>query len=232
MYNPNRPPYGHPATAFRYRRPVAWVTWFILGSTVAVFLAQLLADSIYGDDFIGDALAFNGAALAHHHYWKLITYAWVHAVDLFGQPGLFWLHIVSNMLPLIWLGPMVEEIIGHARFLGLYLGGAIVSALTWYYFNGHSGEGIIGASGAIFALVAAAGTAAPGQRLYVGLFFILPPFPMRMAVLAFAICATEVVQIVFHWMPDVAHSAHLGGAAFGFLYVLIIRLSARRHLSV
>ena len=52
---------------------------------------------------------------------------------------------------------------------------------------------------------------------------------MRMGVLAGAIVATEVAQIYFGWMPEIAHSAHLGGAAFGFIYVMTIRMT-RRHL--
>jgi membrane associated rhomboid family serine protease len=55
---------------------------------------------------------------------------------------------------------------------------------------------------------------------------------MRMGVLAMAICGFEVAQIAFHWMPEVAHSAHLGGAAFGALYLLVFRLTSRgRYLS-
>ncbi len=230
MYDPNFDP--NPASARQVRRPIAWVTWFILGSTVTVFLFQLYANHLYGADVIGDALAFSPRTLHDHRYWTLITYAWAHAVDFLGQPDLFWLHIVSNMLPLIWFGPILEEILGHVRFLLLYLGGAIVSALVWYYFNPHTGGGIIGASGSIFALIAAVGTALPREVVVVG-FLILPPIPMRLAVLAIVITAAEVVQIIFGWMPEVAHSAHLGGAAFGLLFILACRLMARRrHLSV
>jgi membrane associated rhomboid family serine protease len=53
-------------------------------------------------------------------------------------------------------------------------------------------------------------------------FFVLP-IRMSLRVLAIAICGVELAQIVFHWMPEVAHSAHLGGAAFGFFYVLAVR---------
>jgi membrane associated rhomboid family serine protease len=211
--------------AYPVKRKVAWVTWILLGSTVSVFLVQLVAFHIYHNDVVGDMLAFSPEAFAQHRYWTLLTYAWAHAVDLFGS-SFFWLHIVSNMIPLVCFGPFLEEAIGHVRYLALYLLGAVVSALTWYFFNRHAQEGIIGASGAIFALIAGAGTVAPRQMLTVWLP-ILPPFPMRMGILALVICGTEVVQILFHWMPEVAHSAHLGGAAFGCLFVLVVRLASR-----
>jgi membrane associated rhomboid family serine protease len=204
------------------KRSVAWVTWFLVGSTVAVFLAQLLELRLYHDDIVGDALAFSGPAMAEHRYWTLLSYAWVHAVAMFGDSGLFWLHIVANMIPLICLGPALEQMLGHARYLGLYLGGAIASALVWYVLNLHEDEPIIGASGAVFAVIAAIGTAAPRVRVTVLLLYVLP-IRMSMRVLALSICGVELASILFHWMPEVAHSAHLGGAAFGFLYVLAIR---------
>jgi len=210
------------------RRPVAWVTWFLVGTTVAVFLLQLIALHIFNDDVVGNALAFSPPAMAEHHYYTLITYAWAHAVAMFGDSGLFWLHIVSNMIPLICLGPALEEILGHARYLGLYLGGAIASVLVWYALNLHEDEPIIGASGAVFALIAAIGTAVPRARVTVFLFYVLP-LRMSMRTLALSICGVELASIFFRWMPEIAHSAHLGGAAFGFLYVLAMRRGSQRE---
>lgn len=204
-----------------WRPRFAWVTWAIVGSTVAIFALQLFYQHRYGDDVIGDALAFSPGALADGRYWTVLTYAWAHAVAMFGDPGLFWLHIVANMIPLICLGPALEDLLGHGRFIGLYLGGALAAALSWFCFNQDAQEGIIGASGAVFALIAAAGTAAPRARVVVYILFILP-VRMSLRVLAIAVCGVEAAQIVFGWMPEVAHSAHLGGAAFGFLYVLVL----------
>jgi membrane associated rhomboid family serine protease len=204
------------------RRPVAWVTWAIVSSTVAVFLLQLFFLHLTGDDVIGDALAFSPDALADHRYWTVLTYAWAHAVAMFGDSSLFWLHIVSNMIPLVCLGPALEEMLGHWRYLGLYLGGAIASVLVWFALNSNSDDPIIGASGAVFAVIAAIGTAAPGVRVTVLLFYIVP-LRMNLRTLAIGICGLEAAQALFHWFPEIAHSAHLGGAAFGFLYTLALR---------
>jgi len=139
------------------------------------------------------------------------------------------------MIPLICFGPALEELLGHWRFLGLYVGGAIASALVWYAFNANAGpdigggQGIIGASGAIFALIAAAGTAAPRATVTVYLFYVLP-IRMTLRVLALVACGIEGAQIIFGWMPEVAHSAHLGGATFGFLYLMGIRFMRQRQV--
>ena len=214
-------------------RPIAWVTWSLLGTTIAVYLLQLLGNFLLGEDIVGDALAFSPQALAEERYWTILTYAWAHAVPQPGTPSFFWLHIVLNMVPLVCLGPALEEMLGHARFLGLYIGGAIFSAIVWYVFNLGSDEPIIGASGAVFAIIAAIGTALPHARVTVLLFYIIP-LRMSMGVLALVACAVEAASIVMKWMPEVAHSAHLGGAVFGFVYVATIRWLARgrRHLAV
>jgi membrane associated rhomboid family serine protease len=211
------------------KRPLAWVTWTILVSTVAVFLLQLYEAHLRGDDVVGDTLAFSPQSFADHRYWTLITYAWVHAVSMFGDSGLFWLHIVANMVFLYCLGPALEDYLGPWRFLGLYLGGAVAAALFWLLFissDSGSDQGIIGASGAIFALVAAAGTAAPRERVTLYLFYILP-IKMTLRTMALLVCGLEIAQIIFGWFPEIAHTAHLGGALFGFLYILVVRFISR-----
>ena len=213
------------------KRPFAWVTWTIVGSTIAVFLFQLLELHLEGYDVVGDTLAFSGQAMDEHRYWTVITYAWVHAVAMFGNSDLFWLHIVANMIPLIGLGPALEDLLGRWRFLGLYLGGAIAAVIVWHFLNLNSDDPIIGASGAVFAVIAAVGTAAPRAKVTLYLLYVLP-ITLSMWAVALLVCGAELVQIIFNWMPEVAHSAHLGGAAFGFLYSLACRWTVRRsHLS-
>jgi membrane associated rhomboid family serine protease len=203
--------------------PFAWVTWTIIASTVGVFALQLIELRRYHDDVVGNALAFSAEALNGNRYYTVLTYAWAHAVDLGGNYHYFWLHIVFNMLPLACIGPALEEILGHGRYLGLYLGGAIASVLTWYCFNSDSDEAIIGASGAVFAVIAGIGVALPRERVTL---LLLWPLRLNIATVALVACATEAAFIVFKYipflapysMPYVAHSAHLGGAAFGAIY--------------
>jgi len=222
-----------PGHVFAYpiapRRPIAWVTWTIIASTVGVFLLQLLELHRHHDDIVGDALAFSSNALQHHRYYTLLTYAWAHAVDMGGNSSYFWLHIVFNMIPLACIGPALEEILGHGRYLGLYLGGAFFSVLVWYFFNSDSDEPIIGASGAVFAVIAGIGTAVPRERVTVLLFYVLP-LRMSLSAVALTACGVEAAFIFMQYipflapysMPYVAHSAHLGGAAFGAFYTWLL----------
>jgi membrane associated rhomboid family serine protease len=207
------------------RRPFAWVTWTLIASIVGVFVLQLIELRRYHEDVVGDELAFSAQALREGRYYTLLTYAWAHAVDMGGDSGYFWLHIVANMIPLACIGPALEEILGRWRYLGLYLGAAVASVIVWFYFNSDSGEPIIGASGAVFAVIAGIAVAIPRERVTVLLFFVLP-LRMSMGVVALVACGIEAALIVFakipllepYSMPYVAHSAHLGGAAFGAVY--------------
>jgi membrane associated rhomboid family serine protease len=211
------------------RRPVAWVTWSLIASIVGVFVLQLLEWHRHRDDIVGDTLAFSPEALQQHRYYTLLTYAWAHAVDLGGKSNFFWLHIVTNMIPLACIGPALEEILGHLRYLGLYLGGAIFSVLVWYFFNADSDEPIIGASGAVFAVIAGIGVALPRQRVTLLLFYVLP-LRMSLSAVALTACGVEAAFIVMQYipklapysLPEVAHTAHLGGAAFGALYAWLM----------
>jgi membrane associated rhomboid family serine protease len=78
-------------------------------------------------------------------WWQLVTSMFTHV-----QP----LHIGFNMLALYFLGPMLETVLGRARFLAVYLvSGLVGSATVMVLSNPHSQT--LGASGAIFGLMGA-----------------------------------------------------------------------------
>ncbi len=119
----------------------------------------------------------------------------------------------------ICVGPALEELLGHFSFLVLYLGGAASSALVWMVFSGGPAVDphLMGASGAIFAVIAGLGAAGGGHKVLTFMFVL--PFRMRADVLAVLAFIFEIIALPSR--SPVAHTAHLGGAAFGFLYILI-----------
>lgn len=208
--------------------PRPWVTYLILGSTIIVFLLQCAMNDAQAGDRLGDALAFYPMAFADGRWWTVLTYGWAHSISIFGIYGL---HLFANMIVLYNLGPALEDVLGHLRFLGLYLGGTIAAALFWMWTNTQPDGAIIGASGAVFALIAAAGVIAPRARIVIYFFFLLP-IPMTMGIFAVVICGLELAQAVFHWWSEIAHMAHLGGAAFGLFYILALKVLRRNSPSL
>ena len=85
-----------------------------------------------------------GPAVANGDWWRLITAAFLHGGVL---------HLGINMLVLWWFGPPLEEYLGRARFIGLYLAaclagsaGALLQAPL---------APTVGASGAFFGILGA-----------------------------------------------------------------------------
>ncbi|MEW6072340.1 MAG: rhomboid family intramembrane serine protease [Planctomycetota bacterium] len=141
--------------------------------------------------------------------WQLGTWAFVHSV--YG----IW-HILGNMLFLFFLGTMLEELIGTRRFLAAYFSAILVSGLatlaTGFFL--HPEIPTVGASGAVLCVVVAMAALRPHVRV----IFIL--FPITLRTLAILYVALDLFGLLLSLKgagTNVAHFAHLSGAAWGFL---------------
>lgn len=142
---------------------------------------------------------------------RLITYQFTH--DWFSLSHIFW-----NMLTLYFFGTMAERALGYRGVFKLYLLGGIFAALTHLAvasLQGYENVPLVGASGACYAFLLYAACMAP--RSTVLLLFIPVPLGLLAGVLVFMGLYASYVQFVQGFPGGVAHSAHLGGAAFGFL---------------
>jgi membrane associated rhomboid family serine protease len=202
------------------REPVRpWMTWLLTGSILAVYVAQLIGAQ-HGFDRVGTTLSVGPDSLARHRYWTLLTYAWAHAVPSRRLPIYAGFHLVTNIVPLFCVAPSLERRCGPWWLLALYCGGAIASALAWNAWHPRPDDAMIGASGALFALIAAGG--ALGVQVWRADFiFFQLPLRLDLRLAAIILCAFEAVQMLFRGLPDVAHVAHLGGALFGFCFAFI-----------
>lgn len=118
------------------------VSWSIVGVCVAVYAAQFLV----GLDQAITNFGMQPLAIGIGGEWyRLVTSMFMHGSIL---------HIAFNMYVLLVLGPTLERILGHGRFLLLYilcgLGGAVAS-----YWLSPATTFSVGASGAIFGLMGA-----------------------------------------------------------------------------
>ncbi|MBL69826.1 MAG: hypothetical protein CMO74_15515 [Verrucomicrobiales bacterium] len=141
--------------------------------------------------------------------WQLFTYQFMH----FG----LW-HVLFNMLGLYFIGKGIEEMYGRSVLLQVYLlggmcGGLLETGMTWF---GHSPDvGIVGASGSVFALLAALTWAMPDRQLTLLLFFVLP-VNLRARTIFWGVLAISSFCIIFPSRDGVAHGAHLGGFLLGW----------------
>lgn len=148
--------------------------------------------------------------------YQLVTHMFMHA-----DVG----HLFFNMLSLFFLGPWVEQRIGSRKFLTFYFvagfGAAGLHLLVRYYLInqlGYTGEmniPVLGASGAVYGVLAGFGTLFPNARL----MLLFPPIPMKAKYLAIGLIVIDLFTGISGTRTGVAHFAHVGGAVAGFIMI-------------
>ena len=141
--------------------------------------------------------------------WQFVTYMFVHGNIR---------HLLLNMLGLFFFGVGVERAIGSKEFLLFYFTSGILSAVlsfALYYFTGSYMVFLLGASGAVYAVLFAYAVCYPRSIIY--LWWVIP-IPAPIVVLIFAII--EVVSGFFS-SSNIAHFTHLFGFLIAFFYFLI-----------
>ena len=210
-------------------RRVAWVTRLLLAANLAVFCLELS----------------QGAALEPFLYrFGVVPIHWMVASpsDFLDWPRLFlalltsqflhggFLHLGSNMLYLWIFADNVEDRLGHGRFLLLYLGGGVASAVVQLLMSPRSSVPMVGASGAIAAVLGAYLLLFPSARivtlvplwlfwervelpafLFLGLWFLLQ----------WVQGLTSLGQVAD--VGGIAFWAHIGGFISGMLGILLLR---------
>ncbi|MBO1333348.1 rhomboid family intramembrane serine protease [Streptomyces sp. VRA16 Mangrove soil] len=134
-----------------------------------------------------------------------------------------WLHLLGNMLFLYVFGAMVEERMGHVPYALFYLVCGYLALLGYAAAHAESDQSLVGASGAISAVLGAFLYLFPGARvtsLFPFLFFLPLRFP-AWVVLPFWVALQWAAAEQDHQGPAVAYLAHLVGFSLGFLYAWV-----------
>ncbi|WP_235523225.1 rhomboid family intramembrane serine protease [Cellulomonas sp. Root485] len=131
-------------------RPI--VTLTLIGLCVVSFVLQLVVPTWTTRWLFAPILLVSGTPIvALEEPWRFLTAAFLHS------PGQY-LHIVFNMIALWFVGPTLENTLGRARYITLYLmsavGGSVGSVLLASATDSW-GVSTVGASGAVFGLFGA-----------------------------------------------------------------------------
>ncbi len=214
------------------RRPV--VTIGLIAVCIAVFVYELLVQASDGDAGLGRLFLRFGLIPA------VITGQLGGPVDpgsgglisvfssmfLHGDP----LHIGFNMLYLWIFGNNIEDRFGHLGFLAFYLAGGVIAAAAQVLVDPASAVPVIGASGAIAAVLGAYLVLFPAARvlslIYFGLFFQLIQVP-AVVLLGFWFAVQVFDSVVslgsVGTSGGVALFAHVGGFLAGVVVGLLVR---------
>ena len=181
-------------------------TYALIGINVIVFLIELAgggAGQFSGSGSVIHDAGLRGPDIANGDWWRVITGGFLHAG---------FLHLLFNMYVLYVAGSILEPAIGTPRFLGIYFVSLIAGSLGALIVDPNTVT--VGASGAIFGLMAAVIVVARGRGVeqvaqQFGIFIVLNLF------LTFAI-------------PGISVGGHIGGLIGGTIAALLVIFVERR----
>ena len=210
VYNPRDPRRpGHSSITIGFPRVSPYVRLLIIVNVV-VWFVQVVSRG-FGFEW-AVLLGLVPDQVIRGYIWQPFTYMFLH------EPQLIF-HLLFNMVFLWMLGGDLERAWGSKPFLRYYLTcgvGAGIFSLVLGLLSGApaSGSATIGASGAIFGLVAAFGIVFGDRTI---LFMMM--FPMKARMFAWIMFGVAFFSTWNSTGSNVSHIAHLGGAVTGFLYL-------------
>jgi membrane associated rhomboid family serine protease len=192
--------------------PISTAIKALIATNVVMFVATSLMPSL--NMLLGLVPRYVTGRL---YVWQLVTYMFLHG-------GIF--HILFNMLALWMFGAELEHIWGTRYFLKFYfvagVGAGLLTVLFSFLPFGFAQQVhysiVIGASGAIYALLLAYALYFPERPILMIVFWV----PAKICVM---ILAGIALLASLSEMGGVANATHLGGLAVGYAYLK----SARVH---
>jgi membrane associated rhomboid family serine protease len=183
--------------------------------TYALLLANLVVFVVVG----GDEAARHGLVPADPAVGDAFSSMFLHT-------GL--LHLIGNLLFLWWFGPNVEDALGRGRFLAFYVVGGLVAAGAQIAIDPSSTAPLVGASGAIAAVMGA----------YLRLYPWARVFTLVCCLFFFTVVAIPVAVLLVGWIglqiglalldpASVAYAAHIAGFAFGLLTAGLVAIRVK-----
>jgi len=189
-------------------RTAAPATFVLIAANIAVFIAEV-ATGAGGFDTLTSSLipefGLFGPSVAEGEWYRLVTCGFLHASLL---------HIAGNMILLFFLGRILEPGIGTARFVAIYIVSLLAGSFGALLVTPDSLS--IGASGAVFGVLAATFVIARGRGV---------------DALASSVGILILLNLAFSFgVRGISVGAHLGGLAAGFVCAALILAGERGYL--
>jgi membrane associated rhomboid family serine protease len=224
-------------TAPRAARPAITLMLIVINSLVFLWMQSLpprtlgwvlVHAALIPVRYTEPALA-RAAGLDPSNWWPLLTNTFLHGG---------WLHLISNMWFLWIFGPAMEARLSRLGFTVLYVAGALAASTVHLLTHPDSSEPVIGASGAIAAVLGAYAVTYPTARVMTVVLVIVIPLFLPIPALLFALIwfVLQLMQGSVELMsPNLASGvawwAHIGGFGFGALFATLANgLGAASHM--
>jgi len=183
------------------RRPVP-VTLVIIAANFAMLFVCAVLPSVR------EKLLFDGGLVWQGEFWRVFTYAWIHAG---------FRHCLGNMVVLVLFAAYIEARWGRGRLALAYVGACIGSGVFLALVSPIVDQAVVGASGAVAGLVMLwmlALVTRQGKRWYV----MLPELGLGVLVGIYFVGRMVLGDVLHLFVPDgVSHWGHVGGFLSGFV---------------
>ncbi|MFZ0296542.1 MAG: rhomboid family intramembrane serine protease [Candidatus Sulfotelmatobacter sp.] len=217
----------------RYSTP--WVTWFLIGLNLVIFLMESTLDArslnlvIHQFGVVPYHLA---AFLAGSSRYPLPVVVLPFFTSMFLHAS--WMHVIGNMWFLYIFGDNVEDWLGHFKYLVFYLLTGLIAMMAQVAINLHSTVPSVGASGAIAGVLGAYFVLYPRARVLTWFFVFVLWVPAWIIlgywfVLNFLSGTATALAVQGRNMGGVAFWAHVGGFVSGALLVKVFGERERRY---
>jgi membrane associated rhomboid family serine protease len=192
------------------------VTFLFLGLMWLTFLSQFVVSAFASEEAMRTLFV-----LRTDH----IEYVWTWVTSIFAHGGPY--HIAFNSIGLYFFGPPVERRLGSKRYAALFLAAGAAAGLAQIGVGLALGEavfGVVGASGALMAIMGVLTVLNPGLRVY--LYFVIP-MPLWVLTIGFAVFSVLWGFGQIGGGGGVAHWAHLAGLVIGLGYGEMVKGETR-----
>jgi membrane associated rhomboid family serine protease len=183
------------------------ITLLLILANVFVFFEELTG----GNRFVRAWSAIPAKIVFGHHWITLFTSMFLHGS---------WLHIIGNMIYLWAFGPAIEDAMGRFRYMIFYFAGGVVAMIAQVAASPYSKIPMLGASGAIAAVMGAFIVTYPRDRirsvLIILIFISIARIPAVLLIgFWFLIQVVDAGAVTNVGTGGVAYLAHIGGFLFG-----------------
>lgn len=189
------------------------ITLTLIGITVLVSLAALYMDQ----RILSAGLLRPYRTIRQQTWYEVITSGFLHASLT---------HLLVNMIVLFFFGIVMEQTLGAGHYLGLYFSGLIFSAIpSLVRYHNDPNYATIGASGAVESVLFSYIFVFPTEKI----ILILLPIPIPAWFFGVAFLAYSIYESK-RGSGNVNHEAHIAGAIWGILYMLIFVPNGLDHI--
>lgn len=181
---------------------------------VLVFLYEFSLQQSSAENFVIHFGSIPAEILSGQDLYSLLTSMFLHGG---------WMHLIGNMLFLWVFADNIEAVVGTFNFLLFYLLGGVAATLIHAFFNPYSELPVVGASGAISAVMGAYLVMFPASRIRVFIIFLFTSaYVPALLFLGFWIVQQMIsgigsLGVGVEDQSGVAWWAHIGGFIFGLL---------------